>query len=93
VAQRYGWVPPDQDGDGGKSITWLECERAKGNGKEVLAFVVDREYEWDVKLTEAYRIAAAVTKGKDTPELLAEVRRNVARLKDFKAWIDVPECA
>ena len=33
VAHRYGWVPPDQPAGGNKSITWLECERAVGEGK------------------------------------------------------------
>ena len=35
VAQRYGWVPDDQPDADAKSITRLECERAK----EVIAFV------------------------------------------------------
>ena len=29
VAHRYGWVPGDQPDGSTKSITWLECERAK----------------------------------------------------------------
>src|SRR5713226_6835686 len=41
VAHRYGWTPPDQPGNGCKSITWLECERAAREGKEVLAFLVE----------------------------------------------------
>jgi hypothetical protein len=32
VAHRYGWVPSDPPGDGLKSITWLECERAVRSG-------------------------------------------------------------
>ncbi|MCU0875173.1 MAG: DUF4062 domain-containing protein [Pirellulaceae bacterium] len=35
VAHRYGWVPPDQGADPPKSITWLECEQAASEGKEV----------------------------------------------------------
>ena len=38
VAHRYGWVPPDQAPGERKSITWLECERAVAEGKELLAF-------------------------------------------------------
>ncbi|MGQ0593142.1 MAG: DUF4062 domain-containing protein [Gammaproteobacteria bacterium] len=38
VAHRYGWVPPDQPAGEHKSITWLECERVVGEGKELLAF-------------------------------------------------------
>jgi hypothetical protein len=42
VAHRYGWVPPDQPGKEGKSITWLECEQAAVNDRhEVLAFILD----------------------------------------------------
>jgi len=88
VAHRYGWVPPDQDGEGDKSITWLECEQARRDNKEVLAFVVDPQHSWDPQLKEEHRIAAAVSKGEATPELLAEVQRHVERLNDFKAWID-----
>src|SRR5450759_945813 len=42
VAQRYGWVPPDQPDPGAKSITWLECEHAAGQGKDLLVFFVDQ---------------------------------------------------
>ena len=42
VAHRYGWVPPDQPGGGVKSITWLECEHAAGQCKDVLVFLADR---------------------------------------------------
>jgi hypothetical protein len=37
VAHRYGWVPANEPDGGDKSITWLECERAK----EVIACVID----------------------------------------------------
>jgi hypothetical protein len=88
IAHRYGWVPSDQDGAGDKCITWLECERAHADGKEVLAFVVDPEHEWDDRLTEEYQITAAMREGKATAELFADVQRNVARLKEFKSWTD-----
>ena len=52
VAHRYGWVPPDQDGGQDKSITWLECERARADKKEVLALIVDDQHSWDDKLKE-----------------------------------------
>src|ERR1035437_5395476 len=39
VAERYGWVPPDQPTDEAKSITWLECEHAAGRGCELLVFL------------------------------------------------------
>jgi len=88
VAYRYGWVPDDQPAGQHKSITWLECEKAHADKKEVLAFLVDKSQPWDEKLKEEHRIAAAVTEGKGTPDLLADVQRNVQRLADFKAWIN-----
>ncbi len=33
VAHRLGWVPEDQNGSEDKSITRLECEEARKNGK------------------------------------------------------------
>ena len=88
VAHRYGWVPEDQGGGQNKSITWPECEKAHADKKEVLAFIVDPEHPWNEKLKEEYRIAAAVSEGKATAELLAEVQRNVRRLADLKSWVD-----
>jgi len=46
VAHRYGWVPPRQGKGRHKSITWLECERAVSDGKEVLAFLVEEKHPW-----------------------------------------------
>ena len=88
VAHRYGWVPPDQPGTDQKSVTWLECEKAKANGKEVLAFLVDEKHNWSPDLREETRVSQAIREGKATPELLAEVQENVARLGRFKAWLD-----
>jgi hypothetical protein len=39
VAHRYGWIPPGQPANQFKSITWLECEEAVRQGKEVLVFL------------------------------------------------------
>lgn len=88
VAYRYGWVPPDQPGKKQKSITWLECEKALKDGKEVLAFVVDHNCNWPATLEEDYRITAALKEGKATPSLLAEIQQNVAKLKEFKQWLN-----
>jgi formylglycine-generating enzyme required for sulfatase activity len=88
VAHRYGWVPPDQPGDEYKSITWLECERAVADGREVLAFLVDDRQPWPDDQREEQAILAAVRQGTATPELLSMVQRNVARLRDFKAWLN-----
>jgi len=93
VAHRYGWEPPGQPGSDTKSITWLECAEARreGPGKkkiEVLAFLVDKEsdkFKWPLESWEKYRLISAVDA--TTPELLAEVQRNVAKLQEFKQWV------
>jgi hypothetical protein len=46
VAHRCGWIPENQPGPDYKSITWLECEEARKNGKEVLAFIVEEKHSW-----------------------------------------------
>src|SRR5437660_8099226 len=83
VAHRYGWVPDDQPNDGHKSITWLECERAK----EVIPCVVDEKHQWPKELKESYRLSDAAENGTLTAELTAEVQRNTALLKKFRAWL------
>jgi hypothetical protein len=88
VGHRYGWVPPDQAEGQHKSITWLECEQAFSEGKEVLAFLVDDKHAWPEAGREAHRIMEAVQNENATGELLAEVNRNMALLKRFKDWID-----
>jgi hypothetical protein len=88
VAHRYGWVPEDQPGSDRKSITWLECEKARENGKEVLAFVVEKDCDWPGELREENRIAEETARGTGTPELLREVQSNVDWLGRFKTWID-----
>ena len=85
VAHRYGWVPPDQPGGGHKSITWLECERAKET--EVLAFLVEEKCSWPAEQREAYRVTKAIEDGTYTPELAEDVKRSVAALRDFKQWL------
>jgi hypothetical protein len=87
VAERYGWVPPDQPGPDAKSITWLECEHAAGRGRELLVFLLGESVPWAAERTEEYRLAAAVKNGPLPQELINEVTRNVAKLKDFRAWL------
>ena len=92
VAHRYGWVPADQDGADGdvdRSITWLECAHAIKHGKVVLAYVVDDAVPWPHEFREGYRLAEAAEQGTSTPDLQSEVQRNIQRLKDFKAWLDL----
>ena len=88
VAHRFGWVPEDQTGAEAdrKSITWLECEAAKAQGMDVLAFLVDEDHRWDDKLRENYRYTTAGDEGKLTPELVNTIQRDIRRLQDFKEW-------
>jgi formylglycine-generating enzyme required for sulfatase activity len=88
VAHRYGWVPRDQHDGDAKSITWLECEQAVRQGKEVLVFLLHKDARWPAESRESHRTTAAIEEGTDTPELIAEVKRNLAQLKDFKQWLD-----
>ena len=87
VAHRYGWVPSDQPAGQHKSITWLECEQAVTDGKEVLAFVLDEKHRWPETGREAYRLTEAMQNGSADEALFQEVNRNVALLKEFKGWL------
>jgi hypothetical protein len=89
VAEYYGSCPGGQKDDEQFSYTWLECQRADQEGKEILVFSVDPDYydDWDMKKTEGGRLAVAARAGKLTPELTAEVQRNLERLKAFKQWL------
>ncbi len=58
-----GWVPPDQPAGGQKSVTWLECEQAVEEGKEVLAFLFDEVVAWPAEHREEEAIAQAVREG------------------------------
>lgn len=85
VAHRYGWVPPDQPGrkaNRTKSITWLECEKARKLKPplEVLALVVDEKCVWPAELRESYRLERGVP--------AEEVVRNLAELRKFKTWLN-----
>jgi formylglycine-generating enzyme required for sulfatase activity len=86
VAHRHGWTPPDQPAGEHKSITRLECERAREKGVEVIPFLVDERAHWDNKLTETHRINDAPAE--KINEVAAEVARNVIALKYFKAWLE-----
>src|SRR5690242_19821517 len=70
-ARRYGWIPTDQSGAAAKSITWLECEQAARNGKDIIVFFLDQKTPWPVEQTEAYRLTAAFNEGTFTAELPA----------------------
>jgi len=90
VAYRFGWVPNDQlekDPKKHKSITWLECEQAKNDGKDVLAFLVDEDYQWPQELCEDHELVSAIRENRLTPELPAEIQWRVNQLKEFKTWL------
>ena len=91
VAHRYGWVPKGQTPRQYKSITWLECERAAKEGKDVLAFLLDDEgleQPWPEQSREEYQVAKAIREGKATAKLLQETQRNVKQLEKFKSWLN-----
>lgn len=81
-------MPPDQAGSERKSITWLECEKAREDRKEILAFLVDEKHVWPGDLREENRVAQAIKQGTASPEFMAEVQDNVKRLCQFKTWLD-----
>ena len=88
VAERYGWAPPDQPLNEAKSITWLECEHAAGRECELLVFFPADPKAWPKERSEAFRLTEAEENETFTPELQEEVRRNRARLKDFRTWLE-----
>jgi hypothetical protein len=49
VAHRYGWVPNPSSG---RSMTWLECERAVEKRMPVLAFLVEEDFPWPPRFVQ-----------------------------------------
>ncbi|MGH8583710.1 MAG: SUMF1/EgtB/PvdO family nonheme iron enzyme [Gammaproteobacteria bacterium] len=86
VAHRHGWTPPDQADGQYKSITRLECERAKTQAVDVIPLLVDEKAPWDRRLMETDRINQA--QPDEVAAVAVEVGRNVEALKNFKAWLD-----
>jgi hypothetical protein len=86
VAHRYGWVPDGPANPDGKSITWLECDHARHvMGKEVLAFLVDPDYDWPAELRESYRLVKDRNKPRaEHLRIVDEVQRNEEKLEQFK---------
>ncbi|MGE3881375.1 MAG: SUMF1/EgtB/PvdO family nonheme iron enzyme [Planctomycetota bacterium] len=94
VAKRYGWEPEDQpaaaDGER-KSITWLECEKAKEMGIEVIPFLLDEQAAWDEKFDEvrtlqidAFRHPVGTAEFLDLSE---RAQRLARRLAAFREWL------
>lgn len=72
VAHRYGWVPSiDEGGDGEKSITWLEVERAISAGIPVLPFLIEDVAAWPANFIE----------GLANPEILEHINEFKAFLQ------------
>ena len=88
AAHRLGWVPPGQCQSPGKSITWLECEEARKNGKDVLAFLVDEKADWPNESRDEFEITDALRNRQATPELLGAVQARIDSLQKFKAWLN-----
>jgi hypothetical protein len=86
VAHRYGWVPEAPPNPEAKSITWLECEHAWNvTGKEVLAFLVDPDFDWPAEKRENYRVIEALRLPPAQREAVTnEVLRNEKKLQEFK---------
>jgi formylglycine-generating enzyme required for sulfatase activity len=87
AAHRLGWVPRDQPGRNRKkhkSITWLECEKAEKEGKDVLAFLVDKDHEWPPDLREEHELGLAARENRLTAKLAEDIQWRLNRLKEFK---------
>jgi hypothetical protein len=87
VAHRYGWVPPDQAGNEYKSITWLECKEAVDCHKEVLAFLVDDNYQWPEDQKELFNLVTAARGDVLNQEVVDKVQKNYQGLIRFKGWL------
>ncbi len=87
VAHRYGWVPPDQEGDAkDKSITWLECLHAVGRGIPVYAFLVDPKHPWSEDHKDSMKLISAIQQEREKD--VADLRLAVRQLKKFETWLD-----
>ncbi len=76
VAHRHGWEPSLRPPEKHKSVTWLECERAVTEGKEILAFAVDDKFHWPASSRQQHRLTSAVREGRGT---VLESRRSQIR--------------
>jgi hypothetical protein len=88
VAHRHGWTPTDQTPGEHKSITRLECERAKASSKgiEVIPLFLAEDADWDCQLTEEYLLRKA--KPPERKQVADEVARNLGSLEDLKTWLE-----
>jgi hypothetical protein len=68
------------DGDGERSITWLEVDAAKRAGKPVFAFLVDPKAPW-TEAKEQDRLTSE-------PEKTGEIVKAVQDLQKFKAYLE-----
>ncbi len=89
VAHRYGWRPKDQSKKNKprKSITWLECQQAADDEREVLGFLIGQKGEWPAEQKEEYRFTKAGVERQLTPELSADITEALDGLDAFKSWL------
>lgn len=88
VAHRYGWVPKRHRG---KSITWLECERAIAGGKKLITLVVSDKAKWPREHYEEHRLTENLASA--TATLFKEVQGNVKKLAKFRQWLTTDRLA
>lgn len=87
VAYRYGWVPPDQEGDPkDKSITWLECLHAEAQKIPVIPFLVDPDHSWLDDRKDSMKLVRAEEEEREKDA--ADLRLAVRQLKKFKTWLE-----
>lgn len=86
AAERYGWEPEEQTNRPCKSVTWLECEQAVSEGKEVLAFFVE-DPGWPAEYREGHELIQKLRTSESTPELFQQTQYHMDRLAAFKEWL------
>jgi hypothetical protein len=88
VAHRYGWVPPvEEGGDGRRSITQLEVDRANTKGKIVLPYIIEDDAPWPGDQFEALTNPAIL---EDLKRFKSELRRGVAAFFTDPTSLDGP---
>ena len=88
VAHRYGWVPTSEEGgDGRKSITQMEVDRANATGKIVLPYIIEDDAPWPGDQFEALTRPEIL---EDLNRFKSELRRGVASFFAEPASLDGP---
>ena len=85
VAHRFGWIPAGQH----KSITWLECQKARESGKKILPYIIDPGYAYPLELRDQDRLTRQFEEYGNTQVLAAEFDARIKGLRAFKEWLSV----